>query len=71
MFMNELMPLVKELVQQPISFMGGFFSGVFRLNLLDEPVKGWLDRQTGSTSFSSNTEVHNGKGGGPQSIAID
>lgn len=70
MFMDELTPVFRELVQQPIAFMGGFFSGVFRLNLKDDPVKSWLDQQTGTTSFNSTTEVHNGKTG-PQSISID
>ncbi|MDX2228976.1 MAG: hypothetical protein NW220_05035 [Leptolyngbyaceae cyanobacterium bins.349] len=71
MFMDELMPLFKELTQQPIAFMGGFVSGIFRLNLMDDPVKSWLDQQTGSTSFSSHNPTHNGKSGGPQSISID
>ncbi|MBD2021095.1 hypothetical protein H6F43_12985 [Leptolyngbya sp. FACHB-36] len=72
MFLDELMPLVRELSQQPIAFFGGFFSGVFRLNLADDPVKSWLDQQTGVVaSPSATTEVHNGNGGGPQSISID
>lgn len=70
MFLDELTPVLKELSQQPIAFLGGFFSGIFRLNLADDPVKGWLDKQTG-TSFSTTTEVHNGKSSGPQSISID
>jgi len=71
MFMDELMPFFKELTQQPIAFMGGFVSGIFRLNLMDDPVKSWLDRQTETTSFSSFTETQNGKSSGPQSISID
>ncbi|EKQ68442.1 hypothetical protein OsccyDRAFT_2976 [Leptolyngbyaceae cyanobacterium JSC-12] len=71
MFLDELTPVLKELSQQPIAFLGGFFSGVFRLNLTDDPVKTWLDKQAGTTSFSSTTEVHNGKSGGPQSISIE
>lgn len=72
MFMTELMPLLKELAQQPLAFMGGFVSGAFRLNLADDPVKSWLDNQTGG-GFSSSTgpEANNGKSSGPQSITID
>ncbi|MBD2666043.1 hypothetical protein B6N60_04991 [Richelia sinica FACHB-800] len=70
MFIDELSPIVKELAQHPISFLGGFASGVLRLNLADDPVKSWLSQQTGSTNFpSSNTE--NGKASGPQQINID
>lgn len=70
MFITELAPVFRELVQQPLSFMGGFFSGAFHLNLKDDPVKSWLDKQTGTTTFTSSPEVHNGKSG-PQSISID
>lgn len=72
MFLDELSPIWKELTQQPIAFMGGFFSGVFRLNLADDPVKSWLDQQTGSTSYTATTSgSENGKTSGPQSITIE
>jgi len=32
MFLDELQPVVKELIQQPIAFFGGFASGLLRLN---------------------------------------
>jgi hypothetical protein len=73
MFLEELVPLGKELLQQPLAFLGGFAAGVLRLNLQDEPIKSWLDRQQ-----NCNTEVNrstvapqNGKTAGPQSIQID
>ncbi len=44
MFLDELRPLAKELLANPIAFAGGFASGVLRLNLNDEPVKGWLQK---------------------------
>jgi hypothetical protein len=69
MFLDELTPLLKELAGQPASFLGGFFSGLFRLNLADDPVKGWLDQHAGSTSYPT-TSGTNGKTG-PQSISID
>lgn len=72
MFLDELTPIVKELTQQPAAFLGGFFSGVFRLNLADDPVKSWLDEQAGSTSYTTATSsTVNGKTNGPQSISID
>lgn len=70
MFITELTPLVKELAQQPIAFLGGLFSGAFRLNLTEDPVKSWLDRQMGTSSPTPGGS-QNGKSGGPQSIAID
>lgn len=68
MFFDELTPILKELTQQPVAFMGGLFSGLLRLNLSDDPIKSWLDKQ-GDTSIYT-TETHNGKSG-PQSISID
>lgn len=71
MFVDELTPLFKELTQHPVSFLGGFFSGVLRLNLAEEPVKSWLDRQVGYTTYTSTTSANNGRTSGPQSISID
>ncbi|MBD2184422.1 hypothetical protein H6S82_10585 [Planktothrix sp. FACHB-1355] len=72
MFFDELTPIFRELTQHPVSFLGGFFSGIFRLNLADDPIKSWLDQQAGVTPDSSpTTENNNGKSNGPQSISID
>ena len=70
MFLDELNPIIKELIQQPIAFLGGFCSGVLRLNLSDDPVQTWLQKQTGSTYTVTNT-TDNGKSNGPQSISIE
>ena len=75
MFLNELTPIFQQFTQHPVSFLGGFFSGLLRLNLADEPVKSWLEQQIGSSSdistASTSAQVHNGNTGGPQSIAIE
>ena len=71
MFIDELTPIFKELTQHPVSFLGGFSSGLLRLNLFDEPVKSWLDQQITTTTYTSTTPAHNGKSGRPQSISID
>lgn len=70
MFLSELTPILKELMQQPIAFTGGFFSGVFRLNISEEPLSSWLQKQgfTHDTSFGTNSE---GNGNKPQSISIE
>jgi len=70
-FLDELTPIWKEVSQQPVAFLGGFLSGLFRLNLAEDPVKSWLDQQLGGAAYTSSTEVHNGKSSGPQSISID
>jgi hypothetical protein len=67
MFLTELTPLVKELVGQPVAFLGGFVSGLLHLNLADDPVKSWLDKYASATGTSVSI---NGRTG-PQSIDID
>ena len=71
MFLDELTPIFKEFTQQPVAFLGEFFSGVFRLNLSDDPVKSWLDQQSGTVSSAATSSTENGKTSGPQSISID
>jgi hypothetical protein len=68
MFISELLPIFKELTQQPIAFMGGFVSGVLRLNLAEEPLKSWLEKQ-GIDSQSTNSKKD--KSNLPQTIAIE
>jgi hypothetical protein len=70
MFLNELNPIFKQFTQSPVSFMGGFVSGVLRLNLADDPVKSWLNKQLGVNTYN-NSDVQNGRASGPQSISID
>jgi hypothetical protein len=69
MLLNELTPIFKELTKEPAAFCSGFLSGVFRLNLTDDPVKTWLEKQAGFTPTSSQTE--SGSQQRPQSIDID
>ncbi|MUG94952.1 hypothetical protein F7734_22320 [Scytonema sp. UIC 10036] len=72
MFLQELTPIFKELTQHPISFMGGFVSGVLKLNLADDPVKSWLSQQLGANTYTAaTTQAQNGKANGPQTISID
>ncbi|PPS43276.1 hypothetical protein [Chroococcidiopsis sp. TS-821] len=72
MFGNELKPIFQQLTQHPGSFLGGFFSGLLRLNLGEDPVKSWLDQQLGYTTYVSPTsQPQNGKTSGPQSISIE
>ena len=74
MFLDELSPMMRELTQHPTSFLGGFFSGLLRLNLADDPVKSWLNQQSGEfpSTASSYPNGHNGgSNGGPQAISID
>jgi hypothetical protein len=69
MFMDELTPVFQQLTSYPVAFLGGLVSGLLRLNLAEDPVKGWLDQQSGT--YTGGTAHSNGKNSGPQSISIE
>lgn len=72
MFLDELSPLFKELMQSPVAFMGGLASGLLRLNLDQDPVKSWLENQGAEIDNNKNDGSGGGSGGsGPTSISID
>lgn len=67
MFLEELEPLLKELMGQPIAFAGGFVSGLLRLKVSEDPLKKWLEEQ-GMSGYSQGSSDN---GSGPQSISIE
>ena len=71
MFFDELTPVFQEFARQPVAFLGGFVAGALRLNLNEDPVKGWLAQQNitvpGNDDDSNNSDANNG----PQKISID
>jgi hypothetical protein len=71
MFLTELQPAFTELTQQPIAFLGGFVSGILRLNLADDPLKSWLEKQGVTTTSYTSTNTSSSNGSAPQSISID
>lgn len=71
MFFDELTPFVQELTRQPVAFLGGFVSGILRLNLNEDPVKGWLETQSVTMPSDDNDANNPDSNGGPQKISID
>lgn len=69
MFLDELTPLVQELLGNPAAFVGGFASGLLNLNLNDDPVKSWLVDQGANVADQADDDDNSGKG--PQTISID
>jgi hypothetical protein len=66
-FMDEIKPLLQIFSQAPVAFLGGLMAGVLRLNLTDDPLRGWLDNQTRQPAAAKAS--HNGQG--PTRISID
>jgi hypothetical protein len=69
MFIKELEPILKELIQQPLAFTVGFASSLLRLKITDDPLKGWLHKQ----GFNSHQfyDDFDKKNSGPKNISID
>lgn len=67
MFLEELTPIARELIQNPIAFLGGFTAGLLRLDLNQDPVKTWLETQTGTP----RTAAPPANSDRPQSISIE
>lgn len=65
---DELSPLGQEILGNPTAFLGGFFAGVLRLNLAEDPVKSWLEKQGLQTMEGNNG---NPTVESPQSIEIE
>ncbi len=75
MFLDELTPLVREVMGQPLAFVGGLASGLFRMDPNQDPVKSWLEKQGANpfaapAGFSTPTDS-NSSSSGPQTIDID
>ena len=45
MLIKGLEPILKELIQQPLAFTGGFASSLLKLKVTDDLLKGWLQKQ--------------------------
>ncbi|MEO1131600.1 MAG: hypothetical protein AAFX40_02715 [Cyanobacteria bacterium J06639_1] len=62
--------VLTEFLQNPLPFCGGFVAGLLRLNVNEDPLKGWLEGQGISTEGTS-VPPSDDTDRGPQSISID
>ncbi|ELR99840.1 hypothetical protein [Gloeocapsa sp. PCC 73106] len=67
MFLQELNPIVQEFAKEPLAFINGFVAGALRLNLDQDPLKGWLEKQ-GLSQLNSGNKTDNGNK--PEYISI-
>ena len=68
MFLTELTPILQKFIQQPAAFASGFVSGVLHLNLNEEPLSQWLEKQGYDRTTTGLTTANSDR---PQSIDID
>lgn len=68
MFLQELNPIFQELVKEPAAFVNGFIAGALRLNLEQDPLKSWLEKQ-GLTQVKPPQDNDNGNK--PEYISIN
>ncbi|CAI0405097.1 unnamed protein product [Linum tenue] len=69
-------PIIKEVLKEPVAFLGGMFAGLLRLDLNEEPLKEWVTRTVEASGIKEEADV---EGGGeeayddqsPQQIMIE
>ena len=71
MFITELSPALQKFIQQPVAFASGFVSGILQLNLNEEPLSQWLEKQGINASSSNTNTATPNNSDKPQSIDID
>jgi hypothetical protein len=75
MFLTELAPAFQKLIQQPVAFASGFVTGVLHLNLNEDPLAQWLEKQGYNSANNNSTMSTNGDRNSdktrPHSIDID
>lgn len=71
MFLDELTPFMQELTRQPVAFLGGFASGLLRLDLTEDPVKSWLENQSVAGASAPKSAPSSQEQSGPTKISID
>ncbi|PKA59608.1 UPF0426 protein [Apostasia shenzhenica] len=70
-------PIVKDALKEPIAFMGGMFAGLLRLDLQEDPLKGWISRTVEASGLTPKDVVNGeesrfgGKEDSPQQIEIE
>lgn len=71
--MEELNPLLQEIVTKPFAFAGGFVSGLLRLDPASDPLMGVVTQKKGfENPFGpSNQDDSDDNGNGPQTIDIE
>lgn len=69
--MDELNPMIQEIVKKPLAFVGGFVSGLLRLSPENDPFASYLCNDVEPTNpiYPKNGDPSNGNG--PQTIDIE
>jgi hypothetical protein len=70
MAIDELKPIINEFLDQPVAFFGGLVSGLLKLDLQQDPLKTWLEKQ-GANPTATTPNGGGQSSSGPQSISID
>ncbi|EFJ13345.1 hypothetical protein SELMODRAFT_122724, partial [Selaginella moellendorffii] len=67
-------PIVKEALKEPIAFLGGVFAGMLRLDLNEEPLKGWIEKTAAAAKLQADEKLEtitDKDDGGPEEIQIE
>ncbi|XWS50896.1 hypothetical protein CRYUN_Cryun12cG0129500 [Craigia yunnanensis] len=71
---NQVPPILKHAVKEPVAFMSGMFAGILRLDLNEDPLKEWVARTVEASVISEDDISENGfqaEEDSPQQIEIE
>ncbi|KAM7475258.1 hypothetical protein LguiB_022501 [Lonicera macranthoides] len=67
-------PIIKEVLKEPVAFLGGMFAGLLRLDLNEDPLKEWVTRTVEAAGITEE-EIDSGDAGktdeSPEQIEIE
>ncbi|XP_047978334.1 UPF0426 protein At1g28150, chloroplastic [Salvia hispanica] len=46
-------PILKEALKEPVAFVGGIFAGLLRLDLNEDPLRGWVARTVEASGITT------------------
>ncbi|CAK9257678.1 unnamed protein product [Sphagnum jensenii] len=65
-------PILKEVLKEPIAFLGGVFAGLLRLDLNEEPLREWVARTSEAAGLDlSESPSADNDDSIPEDIQID
>ncbi|BBM97929.1 hypothetical protein MPTK1_1g09530 [Marchantia polymorpha subsp. ruderalis] len=64
-------PIVKEVLKEPVAFLGGVFAGILRLDLNEEPLREWVAKTAEAAGVQPEDPEVDSTDESPNEIAIE
>ncbi|EPS59377.1 hypothetical protein M569_15433, partial [Genlisea aurea] len=64
-------PILKEALKEPVAFLGGVVAGLLRLDLNEEPLKGWVSKTVEASGLNVSGDGEDEEEEAPKQIQIE